>query len=101
MVKCYRFQSRSWPADFTCLRLGEARSAVSADLPQVYAPPLRDMLIVRLDSKLVGCVMVCELDVSACDMKHLFVSAGAQRLGVGRRLCEVAHDPVSTARDTR
>src|SRR4051812_15664341 len=63
-------------------------AAYLCDLPSLYAPSAGDILLARLGSDPVGCVMMRSPDASTCEMKHLFVHERARGSGVGFRLCE-------------
>ena len=63
-------------------------AAYLSDLPNLYSPPAGDMLLARMGSEPVGCVMMRSLDASTCEMKHLFVHARARGFGAGFRLCD-------------
>lgn len=58
-----------------------------ASLPSLYAPPAGDILLARLDADPVGCVMVRSCDARTCEMKHLYVRAGARGHGIASALC--------------
>lgn len=64
-------------------------------LPEMYGPPSGCLLLGRDAGGAVGCVGVRRFSDDSCEMKRLFVRAGARGSGLGRRL---ATDAVTAAR---
>ena len=56
--------------------------------PKIHAPPDGEILVARLDGKVVGCVMMQPIDERTCEMKRMFVSPEGRGTGLGRRLAE-------------
>jgi ribosomal protein S18 acetylase RimI-like enzyme len=56
------------------------------DLPGDYAPPRGRLLLAMHDRAPVGCVALRDAGGPRCEMKRLFVQAGARGLGVGNAL---------------
>ncbi|MBB3975896.1 ribosomal protein S18 acetylase RimI-like enzyme [Rhizobium azooxidifex] len=57
-------------------------------LPRIHAAPDGEILVARLDGKVVGCVMMQRIDKHTCEMKRMFIGPEGRGLGLGRRLAE-------------
>jgi ribosomal protein S18 acetylase RimI-like enzyme len=66
----------------------EQWAALLDSLPKIHAPPDGEILVARLDGKVVGCVMMQPIDERTCEMKRMFVSPEGRGTGLGRRLAE-------------
>jgi len=61
-------------------------AAYLSRLPDLYAPPLGDILLARLVDDAAGCVMMHPVAAGVSEMKHLFVAARARGREVGYAL---------------
>jgi len=66
----------------------EQWAALLDSLPRIHARPGGEILVARLNGKVVGCVMMQKIDERTCEMKRMFVSPEGRGLGLGRRLAE-------------
>lgn len=64
----------------------DAYEAELRGLPGYYAPPNGALLVTEIDGRVVGCVALKRLDEERCEMKRLFVDAGAHGTGAGQAL---------------
>lgn len=62
--------------------------ALLDSLPTIHSAPDGEVLVARLNGKVVGCVMMQRIDEHTCEMKRMFISLEGQGLGLGRRLAE-------------
>ncbi|MCB1810781.1 MAG: GNAT family N-acetyltransferase, partial [Candidatus Competibacteraceae bacterium] len=61
-----------------------------ADLPGGYAEPHGRLYLATQDGKPVGCVGVRQLSTGVAEMKRLYVTPDARRMGTGRQLALTA-----------
>lgn len=66
----------------------EEWAALLDSLPTIHSAPAGEILVARLDGKVVGCVMMQQIDERTCEMKRMFTSPQGRGLGLGRRLAE-------------
>lgn len=66
----------------------EQWASLLGNLPRIHAVPDGEILVARLNAKVVGCVMMQRIDVQTCEMKRMFISPEGRGLGLGRRLAE-------------
>jgi putative acetyltransferase len=57
-------------------------------LPEVYGAPHGCLFVARSGAELVGCGALRRFDEGICEMKRLYVRAGARGSGAGRILAE-------------
>ncbi len=57
-------------------------------LPKIHSAPDGEILVARLNGKVVGCAMMQRIDERTCEMKRLFIGPDGRGLGLGRRLAE-------------
>ncbi|MCO5066156.1 MAG: GNAT family N-acetyltransferase [Rhizobiaceae bacterium] len=63
-------------------------AALLDSLPRIHAAPAGEILVARLNGKVVGCVMMQRINDSTCEMKRMFVGPEGRGSGLGRRLAE-------------
>lgn len=66
----------------------EEWAALLDSLPRIHAAPDGEILVARLNGKVVGCVMMQRIDERTCEMKRMFTSPEGRGLGLGRSLAE-------------
>lgn len=66
----------------------EAWAALLDSLPMIHSAPDGEILVARLDGKVVGCVMMQRIDEHTCEMKRMFISPKGRGLRLGRGLAE-------------
>jgi GNAT superfamily N-acetyltransferase len=66
----------------------EKTAALLESLPTIHSPPDGEVLVARVNEKIVGCVMMQRIDDKTCEMKRMFTSSDGRGLGIGRRLAE-------------
>jgi len=66
----------------------EEWAALLDSLPRIHSAPDGEILVARLNGKVVGCVMMQRIDAHICEMKRMFISPEGRGLGLGRRLAE-------------
>ena len=81
-----RYGEKAWFVDH--YYTPEKWAALLDSLPEVHAAPQGAALVARLDGKVVGCVMMQQIDEHTCEMKRMFVGPEGRGLGLGRRLAE-------------
>lgn len=65
-------------------------TALIDSLPSIHARPLGDILVADLDGAVVGCAMYYQHPTGPCEIKRIFVSAGARGHGAGEKLIREA-----------
>lgn len=81
-----RYGENSWFVDHYYTPEGWA--ALLDSLPETHAAPDGEILVARVQGKVVGCVMMQRIDEDTCEMKRMFIGADGRGLGLGRRLAE-------------
>ncbi|MBD9451131.1 GNAT family N-acetyltransferase [Rhizobium sp. RHZ02] len=64
----------------------EQWAALLESLPRIHSAPEGEILVARLNGKVVGCVMMQRIDEHTCEMKRMFINPEGRGLGLGRRL---------------
>ena len=67
----------------------EHYQALIADLPRIHARPQGDILIATYANQAVGCAMYYPLSDDVCEIKRVYVDAGARGLGAGQALMQL------------
>ena len=81
-----RYGEKAWYVDH--YYTPEKWAALLDSLPSIHSAPDGEVLVARLDGKVVGCVMMQRIDHHTCEMKRMFVGPEGRGLGLGRRLAE-------------
>ncbi len=83
---------REYESDIGVSLCFQGFNAELALLPGAYAPPGGTLILAREDARLAGCVALRAVaaQLHACEMKRLYVRAGARQAGLGRQLAEAA-----------